>query len=216
MKKIIKTLFLGSCIIFCSRYSYAQFAVTDPAATAAITQTNILHQISNGIQLSIKAYSQLQSNLQQGTLNTVIQTSGLIGKHLDIINAALNVADVFNNTQMTRDFFLQQRNVLKNIGAVSHDYFSLGSQIFSNQARSGIKTNLEEASVLANKSLVVASNAFVTKQINISDRLVFIKEAQSYLTQAMNQISMAQNVIATKRNAMTRVDEKVKMYKLIF
>ena len=187
----------------------AQMIVTDPITT------NLL-SINNGIQTALKAYSDLQTNIQKGTLSTVIQSTGMISKQLDLINSALDVADQFTNAQSTRDFFIRQRNVLRDIKTVSTDYFSIGAGILSPSIRVQIRRDLDDATLLAIKSLSVITSSFVKKQLNLTERLAFIKEGETYLDNAQTKISAALYIVNSKRKQLERLDEANKLYKIIF
>ena len=204
----MKTIILLITIGFFSK-APAQMVVTDPA-------TSKLLIISNGIQSAMKGYSDLQTNIQRGTLSTVVQSTGMISQQLDLINSSLDVADQFTNAQSTRDFFVRQRNVLRDINSVTNDYFSIGAGILSPVVLSQIRQDLDDASVLATKSLSVVSSGFVKKQLNLSERLAFIMEGQRYLDIAQTKISNALYMVNTKRKQLQRLDEANKLYKLIF
>ena len=204
----MKTIILLITIGFFSK-APAQMVVTDPS-------TSKLLIISNGIQSAMKGYSDLQTNIQRGTLSTVVQSTGMISQQLDLINSSLDVADQFTNAQSTRDFFVRQRNVLRDINSVTNDYFSIGAGILSPVVLSQIRQDLDDASVLATKSLSVVSSGFVKKQLNLSERLAFIMEGQRYLDNAQTKISNALYMVNTKRKQLQRLDEANKLYKLIF
>lgn len=213
MKNLILVLII---IIFGTTTKAQPIPVTDIGSQTQGIKNGILQKISNGIQVAIRGYSALQSNIQKGTLTKVTESTKLINESLDVINSSLDVADAFNNTQMTKDFFIEQGTILKDIAIVSKDYFSVGSQILSFQSRRSIRNSLDDASILANKSLIVASNAFIKKQINMTERLAFIKEAQSYLNEALSKIKIAISIIAEKKEDIRKIDEKVKLYNAIF
>jgi hypothetical protein len=187
----------------------AQMVVSDPV-------TSNLLVINNGIQTAIKGYSDLQTNIQKGTLSTVVQSTGMISKQLDLINSSLDVADQFTNAQSTRDFFIRQRTVLRDIRTVSSDYLSIGAGILSPNIRVQIRQNLDDATILAIKSLSVITSSFVKKQLNLSERLAFIKEGETYLDNAQTKISAALYIVNSKRKQLERLDEANKLYKIIF
>jgi hypothetical protein len=77
-------------------------------------------------------------------------------------------------------------------------------------------TGLDDATILATKSLSVVSSGFVRKQLNLSERLAFIMEAQRYLDNAQTKIASALYLVNTKRKQLQRLDEANKLYKIIF
>jgi N-acetylglutamate synthase/N-acetylornithine aminotransferase len=204
MKKVLLLVFLG----ILSRAN-AQMVVSDPVNTKLLV-------ISNGIQSAMKSYSDLQTNIQRGTLSTVVQSTGMLSQQLDLINSALDVADQFTNAQSTRDFFIRQRNMVRDINSVTSDYFSIGAGILSPVVRGQIRQDLDDATILATKSLSVVSSGFVRKQLNLSERLAFIMEAQRYLDNAQTKIASALYLVNTKRKQLKRLDEANKLYKIIF
>ena len=135
MKKVLFLVFLG----ILSRVN-AQMVVSDPVNTKLLV-------ISNGIQSAMKSYSDLQTNIQRGTLSTVVQSTGMLSQQLDLINSALDVADQFTNAQSTRDFFIRQRNMVRDINSVTGDYFSIGAGILSPVVRSQIRQDLDDATI---------------------------------------------------------------------
>lgn len=212
-KNILCTLML--LIISISSFSQAMI-VSDPVAIKIHAAQLKINIVNESIQTAIKGYVGLQTQIQDGTLQSVTKSTDIVTKNLELINTALDVADIFMSSQMTKDFFLKQIRIIKDVKGVTASYFSISAQLLSKQARKNIQTDLDDASIQANKSLSVASNAFVKKQLNISERLGFIKEANEYLSKAEAKIDHAIYIISTKKQAIQRLDEKVKLYKALF
>ena len=205
MKNLIVfiTLFLSVSTI------YGQLVVSDPVMTN-------LQVISNSYSMATSTYSQLGSQLQSGTLDMVTKNADIATKSLDMLQKAVDVANIFLGSQMALDFFYNQQMIISKIRQVSQDMYSIPADVLRKNVRDQVIQNLDDGFVTATKSLQVAKNAFVSKQLNLSERLTYIDAANKYLQKSEMNINTAIGIIANARLVSNRLQNRTGVIKLLY
>jgi len=186
----------------------AQMVVNDPQANASLMQQTFLEQI-------MKAYQSLSTRIQNSTLTQVISTAKTVDNQLSLFQQALDVADQFQQLQGVKDFFNEHKKIVQKIQQVNSDFSSVRGFIRPTAARN-VSSYLDDAYVLAAKSISVVSTSFIRKQINMSERLSFLNEAQKYISQAVEKIDAALRIVREAKYYHGMLDQASNYYKAIF
>jgi hypothetical protein len=205
MKKLT-TVLLFTVVSFATLK--AQWVVNDPQANASLMQQTFLEQI-------MKAYQSLSTRIQNSTLTQVISTARTVDNQLDLFQQALDVADQFQQLQGVKDFFSVHKKIVQKIQEVNSDFSSVRGFIRPAYAKT-VTRNLDDAYVLAAKSISVVSTSFIRKQINMADRLSFLNEAQKYIDQAVQKIDAALKIVREAKYYYNMLDQASNYYKAIF
>ncbi|HXD79810.1 MAG TPA: hypothetical protein VN616_18465 [Puia sp.] len=210
MKKLIYLPFL----LILSKVD-AQMVVEDPEADAQLASSSAKQTQSNFLQNAIKGYNYLMAKIQNSTLGEVTQTAKGVSNQFNLLNAALDVADAFQQSQMVKDFFVKQSAIISQINTVNQSLYNTDF-VMNAKMRQAALNLLNDAYVNAAKSLSVIANGFIKKQLNLSERMVFCEKAASYLTDALSKVQQAASIIekATADNA--HIQNKSTFIKAVF
>ena len=204
-----KLLLIITLITTGSYVSMAQLAVSDPFMTK-------LMAISNMYTSASATYSKLGAEMQQGTLSMVTKGADIATKNLDLLQKAVDVANIFMGSQVALDFFNSQRAILVKISQVSQDMYNIPGELLRPNVRAMITKNLDDGFVTATKSLQVAKNAFIQQQLNLTDRLSYIEEANRYLNDASRSIATAINIISNAKLVSNKLQSRAGTIKLLY
>ncbi len=203
----MKTL-IAFYILLITQSSFGQMAVVDAGSNVKLTEQTLL-------QNAIKGYSYLQVQLQNSTLTQTAKTAGDVNNQLNLIDAALDVADKFQQSQMVKDFFSKQGVIISLINTVNNDLGNTSVVINSNM-RQMITQLLNDAYVNAIKSLTIISNGFIKKQLNLSERMVFCQEATKYLSDALYKVQQSSSIINVAKGNSNNIANKSSLIRAIF
>lgn len=206
MKRKIKLLCL---FILAISQVNAQLVVSDPAQTKLLI-------VSNMYTNATSTYTKISAQMAEGTLSQVTRSAELATKNLDLLQKAVDVANIFMGSQVTLDFFYNQRRVLDKVREVSKDMYSIPADLLRSNVRGLIVKHLDEGFILAAKSLQVAKNAFVQQQLNLTERLTHIEAANKYLDDAQRNINVAVSIIANSKLVANRLRSRTQTIKLLY
>lgn len=187
----------------------AQLVVSDPAQTKLLL-------VSNMYTNATSTYTKISAQMAEGTLSQVTRSAELATKNLDLLQKAVDVANIFMGSQVTLDFFYNQRRILDKVREVSKDMYSIPADLLRSNVRGLIVKHLDEGFILAAKSLQVAKNAFVQQQLNLTERLTHIEAANKYLDDAQRNINVAVSIIANSKLVANRLRSRTQTIKLLY
>jgi hypothetical protein len=202
-------------LLFILQQAHAQMVVEDVNADAQLATSGAKQTQQVILQNAIKGYNYLMAKLQNSTLGEVTQTATNVSQQFNLLNAALDVADAFQQSQMVKDFFTKQSTIISLINTVNQNLYNTGF-VMNDNMRATVLVLLNDAYVNASKSLSVIANAFIKKQLNLSERMVFCEKATAYLTEALAKVRQAASIIekATADNA--HIQNKTTFIKAVF
>lgn len=187
----------------------AQLVVNDPVTTKLIA-------ISNLYTNATSTYTKISAQMAEGTLSQVTRNAELATKNLDLLQKAVDVANIFMGSQVTLDFFYNQRRILDKVREVSKDMYSIPADLLRSNVRGLIVKHLDDGFILAAKSLQVAKNAFVQQQLNLTERLTHIEAANKYLDDAQRNINAAVAIISNSKLVANRLRSRTQTIKLLY
>lgn len=204
MKKLI---FLSISLILLGGFAHSQMVVNDPMANAKLTQQTFIQNI-------MKGYQSLSTRIQNSTLSETITTSKNVSNQLSLFEQALDVSDAFQQLQSVKDFFNEHKRIIRMIQEVNMDMNSVAG-VMRPTYRQIVRKNLEDAYVYAAKSMSVVSTSFIRRQINLADRLQFLKEAENYLGQAIEKLSDCIRIVGEAKHYHQNMERAKNFYKAI-
>ncbi len=187
----------------------AQMVVSDPVQTKLLA-------VSNMYTNATSTYTKLGAQMAEGTLGQVTRSAELATRNLDLLQKAVDVSNIFMGSQVTLDFFYNQRRILDKVREVSRDMYTIPADILRPNVRAQIIKNLDDGFVTATKSLQVAKNAFVQQQLNLTERLTHIEAANKYLEESQRNISNAVSIISNAKLVSNRLQSRTKTIKLLY
>lgn len=202
-------LLICAALMLTSMNSKAQLVVNDPVTTKLIA-------ISNLYTNATSTYTKINAQMAEGTLSQVTRNAELATKNLDLLQRAVDVANIFMGSQVTLDFFYNQRRILDKVREVSKDMYSIPADLLRSNVRGQIIKHLDDGFILATKSLQVAKNAFVQQQLNLTERLTHIEAANKYLDEAQRNINIAVSIIANSKLVANRLRSRTQTIKLLY
>lgn len=204
MKTLLLSIF---AVLLLSSSAISQVVVNDPQANLKLTQQTLMQNIQKG-------YQALSNKIQNSSLVQNVKTAVGVEGQLNLFQAALDVADQFQQLQSTKDFFKDHRDMIRQIREISVNLNSVRG--FMRPAYQEIvRKNMDDAYILCAKSISVASTSFVRKQINLAERMAFLKEAHGYLEMAFEHISQCIRIVNEAKHYHDNVEKAKNFYKAI-
>lgn len=201
-----KTISVFIAILFI-KTGYAQMVVNDPQANIKLSQQTFIQNI-------MKGYQSLSTRIQNSTLQETITTAKTVDKQLSLFEQALDVADQFQQLQSVRDFFKEHKTIIRKIQEINVDMNSVES-FMRPTYRLIVRRNLEDAYILASKSISVVSTSFIQRQINLAERMQFLVEAREYLGKAVSKLEECIRIVGQAKHYYQNMEKAKNYYKAI-